>query len=99
MNDLDQVDRDALLIWLADNLENHLDLGFHYRASDRTLGFVRNRRELVIAAAEGLGFPSLARALREAYAETDSAHIPPEFRKTREGVEYVVSRGFRRVVK
>lgn len=74
---LEPKDRQILLIRLANELEDHLDLGILY------CGNAENRREYIqsslsqaISIATRLGFPSLAGALARVFNETLSVELP-----------------------
>ena len=77
----DPLDRDVLLIRLANELEDHLDLGILYccNAKDRQQSIKRFGPDLADMA-EKLGFPSLAEELAEISRNTASGEILIELR-------------------
>jgi (p)ppGpp synthase/HD superfamily hydrolase len=74
-------DRDVLLIRLANELEELLDLGILY-CGDGRRRFANNENlnALTIRLAEQLSFPALALRLGEAFREAAGAEIPPGLR-------------------
>jgi (p)ppGpp synthase/HD superfamily hydrolase len=83
---LDPREREVLLIRLANELEDHLDLGVLYCAD------ARRRRDHVSASlylcvdmAKRLGFPHLADALAQAFRETLSTELPMSLRRADSG--------------
>jgi (p)ppGpp synthase/HD superfamily hydrolase len=80
VDSLDAIDRGALLIRLADQLEHHRDLGgFYYHAGvQRCREFVERNGDSMVDSAEKLGFPALAAELRQVFRETLEADVSPE---------------------
>ena len=78
VNELNPVDRNTVLIRLADHLEHLLDLDALYY---KDIGRKRYTTDTHILGevAESLGFPNLADEIRESYKETKLAKIPVEF--------------------
>jgi (p)ppGpp synthase/HD superfamily hydrolase len=74
---LEPAERDALLVWAADHLEHHLDLGFLHR--QKRAGDADKRR-LAIGIALEFGFPQLADEIRRVHAENDSATVSEAYR-------------------
>lgn len=76
---LDRIDRRVVVLRLADVLEDHLDRGVLYcsNATGRQKFSWRMRSELV-AMAEELGFPVLARELDRTLAAVAAADVPAE---------------------
>ena len=74
---LDPIDRAVVLMRLANELEDHLDLGILYcpnvEARRRT---AERRGPLLVALADRLGLPALSRELEEAFSATASGRIP-----------------------
>jgi hypothetical protein len=71
-------ERDVLLVRLANELEDHLDLGILYLAdAERRRDFMQSDLPAAIEMAERLGFPALARDLAEALAEVARGRIAP----------------------
>jgi (p)ppGpp synthase/HD superfamily hydrolase len=79
---MDLIDRTVLLIRLADELEDHLDLSALYcpDAGGRRAA-IRELRCLKIEMAALLGFPTLAQDLARVFKETEEIEIPLELRK------------------
>ena len=72
------VERDVLLVRLANELEDHLDLGILYAADvEARREFMRADLPSAVAMAERLGHPALARGLAETFAEVAGAQIAP----------------------
>ena len=70
------VERDVLLVRLANELDDHLDLGILYLAdAERRREFLRNHLHATVEMAERLGAPALARSLGEVFAEVAGAEI------------------------
>jgi (p)ppGpp synthase/HD superfamily hydrolase len=75
-------DRDVLLVRLANELEDHLDLGILYLADvERRREFMRTDLPAAAEMAKQLGFPALARSLTETYAEVAGVEIVPGLRR------------------
>jgi (p)ppGpp synthase/HD superfamily hydrolase len=71
------IDRDVLLVRLANELEDHLDLGILYLADrERRREYMQADLPAAIEMAERLGVPSLAKSLAETFKEVASANIP-----------------------
>jgi (p)ppGpp synthase/HD superfamily hydrolase len=72
------VDRDVILIRLADDLDRHRDLGalYLYRDSADAHEFIRCCGPVMLAMARQLGYPSLANELDRVFCETLHAEIP-----------------------
>jgi (p)ppGpp synthase/HD superfamily hydrolase len=85
VDSLDAIDRGALLIRLADQLEHHRDLGgFYYHAGvERCRSFVEVSGNSIVETAEKLGFPALATELRRVFRETLEADVSPEMPRRR----------------
>ena len=91
LSSLEQVERDALLVWAADHLEHHLDLGFLLR--QKRPGDAEKRR-FAIAIALEFGFPGLADEIRRVHAESDSATVSDAYRP-KGGGHFLAPRSFR----
>ncbi|MDJ0712602.1 MAG: HD domain-containing protein [Prochloraceae cyanobacterium] len=76
LDSLDKIDREVLLMRLANELEEYLDLGLLYCKDKQQEYF--DRHPQIVAMAEKLGFPALAAELAMAHAEMAKATIPPE---------------------
>lgn len=78
----DHAVRSAALVRVANELEEHIDLGSCY-CSERVrkrLSLDETTQNMLIRSAEALGRPDLCAALREAFASTASARIPEVLR-------------------
>ncbi|MBD2180488.1 HD domain-containing protein [Planktothrix sp. FACHB-1355] len=83
LNTLTPSDRHVLLMLLANELEDHLDLGILYCANfEKRLRYVKRSGDLIVKIAEELGFASLAAELTRVFAEVTSANIPAGLRST-----------------
>jgi (p)ppGpp synthase/HD superfamily hydrolase len=79
---LGPVERNTILLHLADLLERHLDLEALYGENierQRLIEYTSRNGHLMVDIAERLGFPTLAADLKEAFKETALAEIPVEF--------------------
>jgi len=78
MDTLGSLDRDVLLIRLADDLDRHRDLGalYLYRDSTEAREFIRSCGDTTMVMARKLGYPALAEGLDQVFRETLSAEIP-----------------------
>jgi len=76
------LEREVLLVRLANELEDHLDLGILYMAdAERRLRFMRDDLPGAVEMAERLGYPSLATDLTAAFEETARAEVGPTLRR------------------
>ena len=76
------IERDVVLMRLANELEEFLDLGILYCGEQRRLGTSASHRcRLMVEIARRLGFPSLSEELTRAIDETKSAMLPAELLK------------------
>jgi hypothetical protein len=74
-------EKEVLLMRLANELDDHLDLGVLYCAdAERRRERVRSSLLPCVNIARRLGFPGLANSLSEAFQETLSAQIPSTLR-------------------
>ena len=79
------VERQILLVQLANELEDHWDLGVLYcRNLEKRLHYVRQYREIIATMALQLGFPVLAEQLDQVFQATLSAQIPDSIRSPHE---------------
>lgn len=78
MDSLGSVDRDVLLIRLADDLDRYCDLGslYMYRDTAEAREFIISYGETMVAIANKLDCPALSDALRRVFEETINARIP-----------------------
>ena len=82
LDDLDATARTVVLIRLANELENHLDLNMAYcRQFEWRKRFIENSGEALAGMARRLGCPTLAEHLARVFAETVSAQVPGELRR------------------
>ncbi|MBD2740768.1 DUF6817 domain-containing protein [Coleofasciculus sp. FACHB-1120] len=79
---LDPLDRNILLVRLANELEEYLDFGIVYCGDFKHQQYINYDGHLIIEMAQKLGFPNLANHLAEAVKETALAEIPSEFCNT-----------------
>jgi (p)ppGpp synthase/HD superfamily hydrolase len=76
------LERDVLLVRLANELEDHLDLGILYPADhERRRAFMETDLPATVEMAERLGVPALAKGLAETFAEVSSARLSPALRR------------------
>jgi (p)ppGpp synthase/HD superfamily hydrolase len=75
-------ERDVLLVRLANELEDHLDLGILYLADvERRREFMHAALPAAVEMAERLGFPALAKSLTEALADIAGAQVATGLRR------------------
>jgi len=75
-------ERVVILMRLANELEEFLDLGILYCGDDKRYQVAGGpRQRLLTSLAEKLGYPTLAADLNQAFEETAAAVIPPELRR------------------
>ena len=75
-------ERDVLLVRLANELEDHLDLGILYTADvERRLRFMHEDLPIAVSMAERLGYPALAKDLSVAFQEIAGAQVSRELRR------------------
>jgi (p)ppGpp synthase/HD superfamily hydrolase len=79
---LDPLDRDVVLLHLADHLEHQLDLDVFYHGNIARRDTMRPHHDVLLQMASRLGFPQLVDELRGAHARADFADVPPELRGT-----------------
>jgi (p)ppGpp synthase/HD superfamily hydrolase len=76
------LERDVLLIRLANELEDHLDLGILYSGdAPRRLRFIREDLPAAVEMARRLGHPGLAESLAAAFDQIEHAAISPALRR------------------
>lgn len=78
LDSFDPIDRDVLSIRLANELEEHLDLGLLYCTNTKQNNYSNHNTQLVVEIAEKLGFSSLGNELATAQREIALAEIPIE---------------------
>ncbi len=77
--DMTAVERDVVLMRVANELEDFLDLGMLYCGNQKRAWTAASRRsELMIGMARSLGYPGLADELHRAFDETAKAVVPQE---------------------
>ena len=84
LDSLELIDREVLLIRLANELEEYLDLGILYCGQLRQKQYANHDSHLIVEMAEKLGFPSLAAELATAQQEIVSVTIPKELSRNQE---------------
>ncbi|MBD1834961.1 hypothetical protein H6F61_20235 [Cyanobacteria bacterium FACHB-472] len=75
---LDSIDRDILLVGLANELEEYLDLGILYCGNFKHQQYINYESHLIVDLAQKLGFLPLAVQLKNSFKEVSSAQIPTE---------------------
>lgn len=75
LDTLSQIERDVLLIRLANELEEHLDLGVLYWRKDNYIN--KETEGLMIDLANDIGHPALAEQLAQAFRATAMTELPP----------------------
>ncbi|MGH7834256.1 MAG: hypothetical protein ACREQK_11470, partial [Candidatus Binatia bacterium] len=89
------MDRDVLLIRLANELDDLCDLGVLYcLKADSKRHYYLRFGPMLVEMAEKLGFPALAAELTRALAETAAAEIFAEIRSRKPGVVLVAPRSY-----
>ncbi len=79
---LDAVDRRVLLIRIANELEDHLDLGMHYAPESPFHALYRGPAlEILVKAAEALGRPGLGAELQRIVGASNRAERPAVLRR------------------
>jgi (p)ppGpp synthase/HD superfamily hydrolase len=73
-------DRDVVLIRLANELEEYLDLGILYCGEVKHQRYINHYIHLLVEMSEKLGFPALAEELTRVFQEISVAEIPVELR-------------------
>jgi (p)ppGpp synthase/HD superfamily hydrolase len=93
IDNLESIDRHVLLIRLANELEEFLDLGILYSGEERRRqsidGYAVER--LMVQMAEKLGYPALATEIANAFAETIRAEIPHALRGNGRDVSFLIA--------
>ena len=82
LDTLKPIDRDVLLIRLANELEEHLDLGLLYCGDGKYQKYINHSGDIIVDIAEKLGFPTLSVELARVFRETASNKIPLELRNS-----------------
>ncbi|NJP10990.1 MAG: hypothetical protein HC866_17180 [Leptolyngbyaceae cyanobacterium RU_5_1] len=75
---LDDIDRNVVLMRLANELEERLDLGILYCGDFKQQQYSDRDGHLMIEIAQQLGFPVLATELEQAFSDTASAKLSAE---------------------
>jgi (p)ppGpp synthase/HD superfamily hydrolase len=73
---LDSLDRDVLLMRLANDFEHNLDLGSLYR--DNWYRYINQHGSVMVSMAEKLGFPSLSAEMAQVFKDIVSTQLPLE---------------------
>ncbi len=76
-------DRGVLLMRLANELEEYLDLGILYSGDEKRkqVNYINENGGFMIQMAEALGFPTLGADFAQAFKEAASREIPPGLRR------------------
>lgn len=81
LNALTPIERDVVLMRLANELEDNLNLGVLYCSdAERRREFIKRFGPIMVDMADKLGFPTLASELGRAFRETTATEIPEELR-------------------
>lgn len=90
---LDPESRDVLLIRLANELEDYLDLGILYCGDQkrRTADYGDDRGQVMINIANKLGFVELGRAMACVFEEVTKAKVAPAFPKPQRNFSYLIA--------
>jgi (p)ppGpp synthase/HD superfamily hydrolase len=81
VNDLDSLDRNVLLIRLANELEELLDFGWlHWSSLEGRRGYRDGIGRMVVGMAERIGYPTLARELEDRLNRSADTDVPSEMR-------------------
>lgn len=97
LHSLEPIDRTVLLIRIANELDDLLDLGVLYCFSaESKLRRYTKFGYMMIEMADKLGFPNLGTEIAQVLKETVSAEIPPELRSRQPGVNLIAPRSFAR---
>ncbi len=76
-------EREVLLIRLANELEDHVDLGILYLGdADRRRAFMREQSSSCVEMARRLGHPDLAARLAATFDEVAGAELPPPLKRS-----------------
>jgi gluconolactonase len=86
---LDPIDRDVVLIHLADHLEHLVDL--LYYADIRGLGYFKHNSQFMVQIARRLGYPTLAFELERVWRETSLAEFPTELHSGNHRGDYLIA--------
>lgn len=92
---LSPFEQSVLLIHLANELEDHLDLGMLYCSKQRQ-GDLTSSGALQVKMAERLGFATLAADLAQAFQDGASADVPPQLRRPNHFSFTLVPRSYQR---
>ncbi len=86
LGDMTSVERDVLLVRLANELEDHLDLGILYTGeAERRRQYMRTHLSLCVEMAAWLGAPELAEALTATFEEVAAAEVPAGLQRPEDG--------------
>jgi (p)ppGpp synthase/HD superfamily hydrolase len=81
LQDMPELDRHVVLLYVAEQLEKHLDLEILYRGDyEQRCRHYRQNGPLLVDMAQQLGYPGLSRQLQEAIEKTLGSTIPGELR-------------------
>jgi (p)ppGpp synthase/HD superfamily hydrolase len=86
LDDMTSVERDVLLVRLANELEDHLDLGILYvGAAEHRRQYMRTHLSLCAEMASRLGTPKLAAVLTATFDEVAAAEVPAGLQRPGDG--------------
>ena len=89
LDELSAIDRDVLLMRLANDLEHNLDRGSLYR--DNWREYIQHAGPAMVSMAEQLGFPSLSAEMASVFGDMVLAEVPVEARiRTSEPAAYLI---------
>lgn len=86
---LDPIDRDVVLIHLADHLELLVDL--LYYADNKGPGYFKRNNHFMVQIARRLGYPTLAFELERVWRETSLADFPTELHSGNHRGDYLIA--------
>ncbi len=98
IDSLESIDRDVLLIRLANELEEFLDLGILYSGEERRRQSIDADRPIGLMA-DKLGYPALATEINKAFAETIRAEVPHTLRGNGKDISFLIApKSYQRVM-
>jgi UDP-N-acetylmuramyl pentapeptide synthase len=95
LDSLDPLDRNVLLMRLANDFEHNLHLGSLYR--ENWPQYIKRHGCTMVAMAEKLGFPSLSAEMATVFSNITSAHVTlePRMRATQDAAYLIVPNSYR----
>jgi (p)ppGpp synthase/HD superfamily hydrolase len=79
LDQLSSIDRDVVLMRLANELEERLDLGLRYCGDTKYQSYASRDCQRLVECAQKLGYPTLAIELEQAFEATVQADLPQQF--------------------